>query len=258
MGQHRPVDPVVLQDDEQFPVLLVDGTVRRRRRWWTATVHHLLAHLAGSDFAESPRPLGFDAEGREMLSFIQGEAGRDAGRRVRNPVALANFALLLRRFHDAVGTYSPPPDANWALPAAEDASPTGICHGDFAPWNVVWSADDPIGVLDFDLAHPAPALHDVAYALAYSVPFRDDPDTKTMLGVEEVPDRRHRVEVFADAYGVSTVGLVEQVVARQRKYAHDVELLRHRGLIARWTSRESIQRNHQIAAWVSEHQHLFR
>ena len=252
------VGTVVLQDDDQCPVVLVDGTVRRKSRWWTSSVHHLLSHLASGGFAQSPRPLGFDDAGREMLSFIEGDCGREAGKRVAHPAALANLAQLLRRFHDAVRDYVPPPNADWALPAAADAPPTGICHGDFAPWNVVWSGDDVVGILDFDLAHPGPGLHDVAYALAYSVPFRDDADTRRMLGVDEMPDRRQRVRVFAEAYGTGTDGLVEQVVARQWKYARDVEVLRNRGLIARWTSPESIERNYQIATWVAEHQHLFR
>lgn len=252
------MDVRVLQDDEHCPVVLVEGTVRRRRRWWTPAVHHLLAHLHDSGFAESPRVVGFDDEGREMLSFIAGDSGRDAGSRVSNPNALANFAALLRRFHDAVRGYEPPHDADWALPATVDAPDTGVCHGDFAPWNVVWSGDEPIGILDFDLAHPAPFAHDVAYALAYSVPFRDDATTRRMLGVDEVPDRRLRVEVFAEAYGASISGLVEQVVARQQKYANDVEVLARRGFVAKWTTRESIERNHEIARWVAENQQLFR
>ena len=47
-----------------------------------------------------------------------------------------------------------PPSADWALPATADAPKSGVCHGDFAPWNVVWSGEEPIGILDFDLAHP--------------------------------------------------------------------------------------------------------
>ena len=180
---------MVLQDDEHCPVVLIDGSVRRRQRWWTPAVHHLLAHLHDSGFAASPRVLGFDDEGREMLSFIEGDSGRDARRRVSSPKALANFAALLRRFHDAVRDYEPPQDAEWALP---------------------------------------------------------------------VPDRRQRVEIFAEAYGASINGLVEQVVARQQKYADDVEALAQRGLVTQWTTRESIERNHEIARWVAVNQQLFR
>jgi hypothetical protein len=252
------VSATVLQDDEYCPVVVIDGTVRRLSRWWTSSVHHLLEHLADVGFSPAPRPLGFDGEGREMLSFIPGECGRGAATRIADTDALANFATLLRRFHDSVAGYESPTEADWALPATADAPSTGICHGDFAPWNVVWSGHEAIGIVDFDLAHPAPARHDVAYALAYSVPFRDDVDTRRMLGVDELPDRRLRIEVFADAYGIDAGGLVDLVVERQHKYALDVERLRRRGFIAQWTSDESIQHNHQIAAWLSGHVHLFQ
>ncbi len=249
---------VVLQDDEHSPVVLIDGVVHRRCRWWTPSVHHLLSYLAKRGFDGSPRPLGFDSQGREKLSYIDGEAGREAAQRVAHLDALANFAGLLRQFHNTVRDYRPPPDADWALPATDDAPATGVCHGDFGPWNIVWSGNDPVGVLDFDLAYRGPHWHDVAYALAYSVPFRDDADTKRMLGVDEVPDRRRRIDVFADAYGIDTDGLVDRVVARQQKYANDVATLRDRGVVVRWTSSESINRNHQIAAWLVEHRHLFQ
>lgn len=39
---------------------------------WTPSVHALLSHLAGKDFW-SPRPLGTDAKGREVLTFLAGE-----------------------------------------------------------------------------------------------------------------------------------------------------------------------------------------
>jgi hypothetical protein len=246
-----------LQDDEHSPVMLVDGTVRRRPRWWTESVHHLMSYLTESGFAACPRPLGFDPQGRETLTSLEGDSGRVAGRRVSSLIALAAFASFLREFHDAVVDYVPPADADWALPRTTDAPPTGMCHGDFAPWNVVWSGETPVGILDFDLAHRARSEDDVAYALAYSVPFRNDEDTKRMLAVDEVPDRRERITVFADAYGIPVEGLVDRVVARQWKYVHDVEHLRHRGLVTRWTSTESIAQGHEIASWVDEHRSLF-
>ena len=51
----------------------VGGTVRRTAGPWTPAVHALLAHLASQDFAGSPRPLGLDGQGREVLTFLPGE-----------------------------------------------------------------------------------------------------------------------------------------------------------------------------------------
>jgi hypothetical protein len=49
-------------------------TVRRAAGPWTPSVHALLAHLAGRGFAGSPRPLGVDEQGREVLTFLAGES----------------------------------------------------------------------------------------------------------------------------------------------------------------------------------------
>jgi Ser/Thr protein kinase RdoA (MazF antagonist) len=40
-----------------------------------------------------------------------------------------------------------------------------------------WQADKkghPAGLIDFDHARPAPSVFDIAYALEYAAPFRDD------------------------------------------------------------------------------------
>jgi len=51
----------------------VGNTVRRATGPWTPAVHALLADLAGKGFAGSPRPLGLDSQGREVLTFLAGE-----------------------------------------------------------------------------------------------------------------------------------------------------------------------------------------
>lgn len=51
---------------------LVDGVVRRAAGSWTSSVHALLAHLEAAGFSGAPRPLGVDADGREMVSFLPG------------------------------------------------------------------------------------------------------------------------------------------------------------------------------------------
>jgi hypothetical protein len=48
-------------------------TVRRAAGPWTPAVHALLTHLAQHGFAGSPRPLGVDGQGREVLTFLAGE-----------------------------------------------------------------------------------------------------------------------------------------------------------------------------------------
>jgi len=67
-------------DDEQVltrggvtHVVRVGDTVRRTVRPSTGTVHAYLAHLNGAGFDGAPEPLGYDEQGREVLSFVPGD-----------------------------------------------------------------------------------------------------------------------------------------------------------------------------------------
>jgi hypothetical protein len=235
----------------------VGDTVRRLAGWWTPAVHHLLAHLHDIGFPYAPRPLGIDDESRDVLSFIAGESGRACRLRVIPDAGLAAYARLLRAYHDAVADYRPPPDADWAVGRLRLADGEVICHGDFGSWNLVWRGAEPVGIVDWDLAYPGPALDDVAYALVYSVPFRDDATAIAHFGFTEPPRRRHRLTTFAEAYGVDTAGLVDAVIARQWKYAAHLGVLHDRGLDAPWATTGSIHQAEQAAAWTEANRGLF-
>lgn len=53
----------------------VGETVRRVGVPWTPAVHALLSRLSREGFPGSPRPLGTDSQGREILTFLDGWAG---------------------------------------------------------------------------------------------------------------------------------------------------------------------------------------
>ncbi len=207
-------DPeLVLQADP--PVIRVGDTVRRRSTG--PAVHALLGYLERVGFRYSPRLLGVDEHGREVLSYLPGSSGRDGWAQVVPEAGLEAFARLLRTYHDAVRDFEPPVH-DWLLAARPALRGELICHGDFGPWNVVWDAGRPVGLLDFEFAGPAPPLADVAYALEYSVPFRDDEHCLRWLAYPSPPNRRARLELFAEAYGLSeTAGLVDAVIAHQRE-----------------------------------------
>ena len=220
-------------------------------------MHGLLRHLNDVGFAMAPSPLGFDGDGREVLGYIDGESGRSTWRLIVDDEGLASFALALHEYHRAVVGYRPPADAEWAYGRLPLGRGDLVCHGDFGPWNLVWRDGRPVGIIDWDLAYPGPALDDVAYALVYSVPFRDDEHAMKWQAFTEPPDRRHRIAVFADAYGISTDGLVDAVVERQRLTAKHTRILKARGLVAPWTTTESCLQNDELARWSDEHRHLF-
>jgi hypothetical protein len=70
-------------------------------------VHALLTHLDRVGFNGAPRPLGIDAAGREVLSFVAG-CGASHG-----DEELARVARMVRAFHEAAATVEALPDAEW-------------------------------------------------------------------------------------------------------------------------------------------------
>ena len=66
-------DEIPLSGGTHGAVVRIGDTVRRQSRPGTKTVHALLRHFEQMGFAGAPRPLGFDQQGREILSFIPGD-----------------------------------------------------------------------------------------------------------------------------------------------------------------------------------------
>jgi hypothetical protein len=230
----------VLQDDPYRRVVRVGDTVRRPLQPWSPTVHELLQHLEGQGFEYAPRLLGIDDEGREVLTWIDGESGGDGWAKVVTDEGLTAMARLLRDYHDAVRDFRPSAGAGWAAHDGVFRPGDLVCHGDFGPWNLVWRGNRPIGILDWDYAWPHPPIHDVAYALEYVAPFRDDDFAMGSLRYPAPPDRRRRIEVFATAYGLnSTDGLDTEVVAQQEEVLARVRRLAAEGRQPQVAWRES-------------------
>jgi hypothetical protein len=220
--------PEVLQDTPHRVVVRIGDTVRRPLHEWTPTIHELLRYLEAVDFPYSPRILGVDKQGREVLTYLHGDGVPIAWANAADERGLTAMARLLREYHEAVAGFRPSAGAQWATASGAPAPGEIVCHGDFGPWNLVWRDGLPVGILDWDYAWPAPALHDVAYALEYVVPFRDDDECVRWLGYASAPDRLRRLEMFASAYGLADpTGLVDAVVEQQQTV-----LLRARRLAA--------------------------
>ena len=253
-------DHAVLQDDPHRRVVRVGDTVRRPMQPWSATIHELLRHLEAVGFPSSPRLLGVDREGREVLSYIDGESGPAGWAHVVDDAGLTAMARLLRDYHDAVAGFRPTNGMGWATRAEPPGTGEVVCHGDFGPWNLVWQAARPVGILDWDYAWPAPAIHDVAYALEYVAPFRDDRECVRWLRYPAPPDRQRRLERFAEAYGLaSTVGLVDEVISQQQVVLDRARQLAAEGRQPQVTWRASgfFDEVVQRIRWSREHRHLF-
>ncbi|HET6707093.1 aminoglycoside phosphotransferase family protein [Amycolatopsis sp.] len=248
----------VLQDQPHRRVVRIGDTVRRPIYPWSPAIHALLRHLEAVGFPSTPRVLGVDEEGCEVLTYLEGESGPQGWAKVVDDAGLTGFARLLRDYHDAVADFRPSDELEWST--GEGGSGEVICHGDFGPWNVVWQGGQPVGILDWDYARPGTRLHDVAYALEYVAPFRDDAECLRALRYPRPPDRRHRLELFAGAYGLtSTSGLVDAVIEVQRDGIEQVRRLAAAGHQPQvdWVASGLLAELANRVAWSEAHRHLF-
>lgn len=194
-------------------VLRIGDRVHRPAGEWTPAVHALLDHLAAKGFSGAPRVHGFDAEGREVLDFVPGDVpGSEV---VVSDEALADMAVLLRGLHDATADFIPPAGSAWYFEPREPFEV--ICHGDVAPYNTVFRDGRPVALIDFDTAHPAPRVWDVAYAAYRFVQLVEESGGEG--GAVAVGEQSRRLALFADAYGLGgrdRAVLIDTLVARLR------------------------------------------
>jgi Phosphotransferase enzyme family len=199
----------LLAGDGVTRVVRVGTTVRRTSRPYTATVHAYLRHVRDAGFLDVPEPLGWDEQGREVLSFVEGDVPDnplpDEATTVDVLVALAG---LVRRLHDAAEGWTPPPDARWGnIPGIPPAgvvamfeTPELVSHQDYCPGNVVFRDGLPAALIDFDLARPTTRVADVVNAVHWWAPLRPPDDRAPALVRADIPAR---VRAFADAYGMT-------------------------------------------------------
>lgn len=241
-------------------VTIVDDLVLRPAHPWTPTIHALLAHLRGQGLTSVPEPVGIEGD-VEAVRFIPGDAGRDCWQHQWGEDGVRSAARLLREIHDASRGFLPPEGSEWAIPPEPRAEV--VCHGDPGPWNFVWDGSRAIGLVDWDLAHPAAPMGDVAYALEYFTPFRRDEfvcDDRDGYAFPSLPDRRARLRAFASAYGLETAtGLVDRVIQRQSETVSHVQQLAERRVqpYRTWVEAGYLDDLRGRVTWSREHRHLF-
>jgi hypothetical protein len=173
-------------------------TVRRPARPTSPATQALLRHLEGAGFAGAPRFLRIDKRGREVHTYIHGEAAiAPLPGWALTDEALVSVAELLRSFHDAQAGFDPSPH-QWPLAAPSRFGHAVISHNDPCPDNVVFRDGRAVALIDFDLASPGSRRWDVACAARLWAPLVDPLDG---------PDIRHgraleRMRLFLDAYGL--------------------------------------------------------
>ncbi|WP_347552996.1 phosphotransferase (plasmid) [Pseudalkalibacillus hwajinpoensis] len=181
-------------------------TVRRELKPESTKIHKLLTHLENKGFNYAPTFLGVDEKGREILSFIEGEAGNYPLKEYMwsNDV-LKEIAKMLRLYHDAVSDFSF--DYRWQSIDNTPKPYEVLCHNDFAIYNIIFNYKRPVGIIDFDVAAPGPRLWDIVYTLYTCVPLSRLYHTENGEPVYYDSSRdanriKHRVNLFFESYGM--------------------------------------------------------
>lgn len=187
------------------------GTVRRTPGPWTASVHRLLQHLQDHGFEGAPRSLGFDAEGREVLTYLDGETignQKPFPAWVHTEETLVQVAAWLREYHRAVADFRPNDDDVWRQ-GREWEPGLIIAHNDAAPYNAAWRDGSFIGFFDWDLAGPLTVIEDIAFTAFAWVPLHAR-KTAEEEGFTDFDARGRRLRVFLNAYGWE--GTVDEIL----------------------------------------------
>lgn len=180
-------------------VVRIGNTVRRPMRAASSATHALLRYLEDVGFGGAPRLLGVDELGREVLSYIEGEA-------VVPPYpawamtdsALVSVAQLLRDYHEATLGFRADLHVWSDLVPRRFGGDRVTTHNDPNLDNVVFRDGRAVALIDFDLASPGSPAWDVACAARLWAPLRSDADitdARRGAGIE-------RFRRFVDAYGL--------------------------------------------------------
>ncbi|AJD89672.1 aminoglycoside phosphotransferase [Jeotgalibacillus malaysiensis] len=190
------------------------NTVRREMKEGSERIHKLLLHLEAKGYPYSPQFLGIDEQGREILTFIDGEAGNyPAKSYMWSDENLRKIAAMLRDYHEAVSDFAF--DESWtSLPRAPEGREV-ICHNDFAIYNLIFRDSEVCGVIDFDVAAPGPVSWDVAYTLYTCVPLSRFYLAESGEKIKtDSAEQLRRIEVFLKAYGKEFGNILDVVIRR--------------------------------------------
>jgi hypothetical protein len=213
-------------------VVRVGDTVRRPLNAQSPAIHRYLAHLERRGFVESPRFLGIDRRGREVLTYIEGEMG---GRPLHGWAAdenvLVAIARLQRRIHECSSDFTLPRGIVWAKPLEIGGVPPSyvvaelVGHNDWTPENIIFVDREPVGLIDFDLAGPTTRLLDVVNAIMWWAPLRDPTDRDPLL--RDV-DAARRMRLYANAYGLGVEDRALLIGTAERRYLRSWHVMKYR------------------------------
>lgn len=242
-----------LQGGREGQVFRSEHKVYRPRGKWSKTIHSLLSHITENGFNAAPKPYGFDDKDNEILSYVEGDVfNYPLKGNIATTEALTSAAKLLRLYHDASSSFllnHSVESLEWMLPSREPMEV--ICHGDYAPYNVALIGLEAVGIIDFDTAHPAPRVWDIAYAVYCWAPFKtNEYDAMGNLGSQSI-----RAKQFCDAYGLLDVDRLALVKAMTERVQALVDHMHNEASNGNQAFIENIRDGHHLA-YLADIQYL--
>jgi hypothetical protein len=208
------MEEIPLAGGDMNLVVRVGDTVRRPPE--PPGVRALLQWFERVGFDGAPRFLGDDDEGREILTFVEGDAAF-APIPARDELVVA-LGRLLRAAHDAQDEFVAPPDPGWRWGYPEDGDEV-IGHGDLYWTNVILREGLPAALIDWELARPMTRVLEVALAATYWAPIRIDEQCDQWGLLLPFERRGERLRLLCDAYGLDgaqRASLVDELVTYRR------------------------------------------
>jgi aminoglycoside phosphotransferase (APT) family kinase protein len=176
-------------------VVRVGSTVRRPAHPRSGFVQALLRHLEAVGFDGAPRALGYDEQGRPVLSYVDGMVPQTAPYALSD-AQLVSGATLVCAYHDATAS-SPLRDGHEV-----------VCHGDLGPHNTVFRGEVAVAIIDWDGdVQPGRRAVDFAHAVWC---FADliEPDVP-------LAEQARRTRLMCDAYpGMTPQIVLSELTAR--------------------------------------------
>jgi len=167
---------------------------------WAPAVHALLRHLEEMGFASAPRVLGsgYDADGRETLTYIDGEFTQPGPWSLEGAAAVGR---LIGDLHAATASFQPPAGAVWQDWFGRDIGEGRriISHCDVAPWNIVARDGLPVALIDWEFAGPVDPLVELAQACWLNAKLHDD-IVAELEGLPPLEERARQLRAILDAY----------------------------------------------------------
>lgn len=242
-------------DPRHAPVRVGD-TVRRVAGSSRAAVRDLLLHLESVGFDGAPRHLGTDDEGREVLTWIDGDVPLPPYPAwAMTDKALTDLGGLVRRLHEATATFRGP-TADWSTQWADPGGGPVICHNDLFPENVVFRDGRVVALIDFAMAAPGRPLWDVAIAAETWGPLGDpkrrDQHPANLDGIA-------RLGVLARGYGLGSEQAEELVDVLTEERAQATANIRaeiaagNEAWIRDWEAAGGDDRAAADDAWIARH-----